>query len=138
MKPLSLTAGVKEMNLPWVGGDYFHLPPAGDGVIGSVNCLQLTSILNSLPCSLLLSRDHVRLDILIRAARTMVVAVKQSGHLSLDMYIAMSLLSSVHLLIVPPPVSLYGSMYLCLFVIPLLASTPFTLKQVSSIQVIEI
>ena len=114
------------MSVPWESVDY-RAPPESD----QVNCLHLTSILNTLPCSLVASRDSCRPAVLIRAARVMSVAVKQSGHVAISLYCALSLWALFHqLLLLPPPISLPQCLFICIFIIPLLASTPFSLDQV--------
>ena len=119
-------SGIKDMSVPWESGDY-RAPPESD----QVNCLHLTSILNTLPCSLVVSRDCCRPAALIRTARGMSVAFRQSGHVAISLYCAVSLWGLLHqLFLLPPPISLPQCLLVCLVVIPLLASTPFSLKQV--------
>ena len=114
------------MSVPWEGGNY-RSPPDSD----QVNCLHLTSILNTLPCSLVVSRDSCKPAALIRAARGMSVAVKQSGHVTISLYCAVSLWALFHqVVLLPPPVSLPQCLFICLIVNPILASTPFSLNQV--------
>ena len=125
-KPTKLP-GIKDMSVPWESGDY-RTPPESD----QVNCLHLTSILNTLPCSLVVSRDNCRPAALIQTARGMSVAFRQSGHVMISLYCAVSLWGLLHqLLLLTPPISLPQCLFVCLIVIPLLASTPFSLEQVS-------
>eukprot|EP00116_Pleurobrachia_bachei_P002054 sb/3462316/ len=119
-----LISGIKDITLPWPTGDY--VAKTSDHT--SLTCLHLSSILNTLPCSLVLSRDNLIVDQLIRVARHTSVSLKQSGHLMLGMYVSLSLYSLIHqLLLLPPPLSVPGCLILCLLNIPILSTLPFTL-----------
>lgn len=121
-----LISGIKDMTLPWESHDY-RSPPYQDKELVGTNCLHLTSILNTIPCSIVMPRDNMGLEDLIRSARTVCVSFEQSGHLAISMSLGVSLWCLTHqLLLLPPPLTLPGCVYVCLFVVPLLSSTPFT------------
>ena len=125
-----MVSGIRDVVLPWWDNkDYSSLPGSCD-ITNNINCLHLSSVLNTLSCSLVLSReDGIDLEAAIKSARILSMKFRQAAYLTMSLYLTLSIYSLIHqLLLLPSPLSLGLNLLICLFVVPLLSLTPFTIR----------